>query len=118
MSDFDMNGLLAQAMQMQQQLQEAQARAAEQIVEGVSGGGVVRIRVSGAGVFDNVSIDPAAVDPNDVSMLEDLVLAALHDASSKVRELSERAMGSLDLGSLGGALGGGLGGGFANPLDS
>ena len=106
----DINSLLQQAQKMQQQLMEAQAQAAEQVVEGVAGGGVVKVTVTGAMEFRSVSIDPAAVDPDDVEMLEDLVLAAIHDAMSKVQDLSQQAMGGLDLGGLGGGLGGLLGG--------
>ena len=106
----DINSLLQQAQKMQQQLMEAQAQAAEQVVEGVAGGGVVKVTVTGGMEFRSVSIDPAAVDPDDVEMLEDLVLAAIHDAMSKVQDLSQQAMGGLDLGGLGGGLGGLLGG--------
>lgn len=110
MSDVpDMNDLLNQAMQMQQQLVAAQEAAASQTVVGVAGGGVVRIEVTGTMTFTSVHIDPAAVDPNDVEMLEDLVLAAIHDAAAKVAQLTSDAMGSIGLGSLGGGLGG-LGG--------
>jgi hypothetical protein len=102
----DINSLLKQAQKMQEQLMEAQAQAAEEVVEGDAGGGVVKVTVTGGLEFRSVSIDPAAVDPDDVEMLEDLVLAAIHDAMSKVQELSNKAMGGLDLGGLGGLLGG------------
>ena len=102
----DINSLLQQAQKMQQQLMEAQAQASEQVIEGVAGGGVVKVTVTGGMEFRSVSIDPAAVDPDDVEMLEDLVLAAIHDAMGKVGELSQQAMGGLDLGGLGGLLGG------------
>ena len=101
----DMGDLLKQAQKMQEQLLAAQASAAEQIVEGQSGGGVVRITMSGGMECQSVVIDPAAVDPDDVEMLQDLVLAALRDAMSKATELSQQAMGGLDLGGLGGLLG-------------
>jgi DNA-binding YbaB/EbfC family protein len=101
----NMNDLLKQAQKMQEQLMEAQAAAAEQVVEGQAGGGVVKVTVSGGMEFQSVHIDPDAVDPEDVSMLEDLVLAAIHDAVSKVNELSQQAMGGLDMGGLGGLLG-------------
>ena len=101
----DMNDLLKQAQQMQEQLMQAQAAAAEQVIEGQSGGGVVKVTVTGGMEFQSVRIDPDAVDPDDVSMLEDLVLAAIHDAVAKVNELSQQAMGGLDLGGLGGLLG-------------
>jgi nucleoid-associated protein EbfC len=102
----DMNELLSQAMKMQEQLQEAQRAAAEQVVEGVSGGGVVRVTAMGDGRFTRVRIDPKVVDPSDVSMLEDLILAAVHDAAMQVAELNQEAMGGL---SFGGGLGGLLG---------
>ena len=100
----DLGALLEQAQQMQQQLLSAQAEAAEQLVEGVAGGGAVRIGVTGGMEFRSVTIDRAAVDPDDVEMLQDLVLAALHDAAGKVNELNQQALGGL--GGLGGLLGG------------
>ncbi|MCU1449020.1 MAG: hypothetical protein JWP02_1190 [Acidimicrobiales bacterium] len=101
----DMGDLLKQAQKMQEQLMEAQASAAEQVVEGQSGGGVVKVTVSGGMEFQSVTIDPDAVDPEDVAMLEDLVLAAIHDAVAKANQLTQQAMGGLDLGGLGGLLG-------------
>ena len=103
----DLGAILAQAQAMQEQLMAAQQEAAEQVVEGVAGGGVVRIRTTGGLDFQSVTIDPKAVDPDDVEMLQDLVLAALHDAVGKANEAQQAAMGSL--GGLGGLLGGGPG---------
>lgn len=105
----NMNQLLKEAQRMQEQLMEARAAAEEQVVEGQAGGGVVKVRVTGAMVFTGISIDPAAVDPDDVGMLEDLVLAAILDASTKVAQLSEQTLGDMNLGALGG-MAGGLGG--------
>ncbi len=107
---FDMGSLLEQAMEMQQQLLAAQAEAAEAVVEGHAGGGAVTIRVSGAMVFQSVTIAPEVVDPDDVELLADLILAALHDATDQIAQLQQSSMGGLDLGAMGGALG--LGGGF------
>ena len=101
---LDLGALLEQAQAMQQQLLSAQAEAAEQVVEGVAGGGAVRVAVTGGMEFQSVTIEPSAVDPDDVEMLQDLVLAALHDATAKVNELSSQALGGL--GGLGGLLGG------------
>jgi len=97
-----MGDLLKQAQKMQEQLMEAQAAAAEQVVEGQAGGGVVKVTVTGGMEFRSVTIDPDAVDPDDVPMLEDLVLAAIHDAVARAREVTEEAMGGL------GAMMGGL----------
>ena len=101
---FDPSELLRMAQQMQSQLADAQAAAAEAVVEGQSGGGMVKVAVTGSMEFRSVAIDPQVVDPADVGMLEDLVLAALHDATAKAQELSSRAMGGIDLGGLGGLL--------------
>ena len=101
----NMNDLMKQAQKMQEQLLEAQAAAAEQVIEGQAGGGVVKVTVTGGLEFQSVHIDPEAVDPDDVAMLEDLVLAAIHDAVTKVNAISQQAMGGLDLGGLGGLLG-------------
>ena len=104
----DMNSLLAQAMEMQQKLIEAQEAAAYATIEGVSGGGMVRVVVSGTMQFRKFVIDPKVVDPTDVSMLEDLLLAAVNDAASKVAALTEQRMGGLGIGGLG-SMGGLLG---------
>ncbi len=107
----DLGNLVAQAQQLQERLMAAQAEAAEQVVEGQAGGGAVRVQVSGAMEFRSVIIAPAAVDPDDVEMLQDLVLAALHDATAKLNELQQGVTDELGLG--GGAglgPGGGLGG--------
>jgi DNA-binding YbaB/EbfC family protein len=112
-SGFDLGGLLEQAQQMQQQLMAAQAEAAATLVEGSSGGGAVKVEVTGGLDFRSVQIDPSVIDPEDPSLLEDLVLAALHDAVAQVNEMQQGAVGGLDLGALGGGGlgGGGLGGG-------
>jgi DNA-binding YbaB/EbfC family protein len=102
---FDMGALLEQAMGMQQQLMEAQAEAADALVEGQAGGGVVRIEVTGGMEFRSVTIAPEAVDPGDVELLEDLVLAALNDAMAGVARLQQQSMGGLDLGAMGDMLG-------------
>jgi len=102
-----LEGLLSQAMEMQQQLMDAQAAAAEQEVEGVAGGGAVSVRVTGGMEFRAVRIDPAAVDPDDVEMLQDLVLAALLDATARVQELQAAGLGGLGdlIGGMGGTTG-------------
>src|SRR6185436_3414265 len=85
--------LMQQAQKMQQQMAEAQAELAESEVTGPSGGGLVTVTVTGGGEFTSVKIDPKVVDPDDVETLEDLVLAALHNAAEAVRELTEEKMG-------------------------
>lgn len=105
---FDLGSLLEQAQAMQQQMVEAQEQQAAQTIVGSAGGGKVTIEVSGAGDFKKVSIAPDAVDPEDVELLEELVLAALRDGSAQIAELQEQSMGGMDLpdlGNLGGMLG-------------
>jgi len=92
---LDLGSLMEQASQMQQQMAEAQAAAAGTVLEGVAGGGAVKVTVTGTGEFQAVSIDPGAVDPDDVAMLEDLVLAALRDATTRIQELQAGALGGL-----------------------
>ena len=103
----NMQQIMKQAQKMQQQVAQAQAELAEAEVTGTAGGGLVTVTATGLGEFKSVKIDPKAVDPDDVESLEDLVVAALHNASESVRELAEEKMGPLTAG-LGG-LGGGLG---------
>lgn len=91
----DFSALLAQAQQMQQQLMEAQREAEAQLVEGQAGGGVVKVRLTGGLEFREIEIDRSAVDPDDVEMLEDLVLAAVRDGVAKAKELSQSALGGL-----------------------
>lgn len=95
--------LLAQA----QQAMSASQAAADQEVEGSAGGGVVRVRMTAGGEPRGVTIDRAAVDPDDVEGLEDLVLAAWRDAQAEAAKVQEQAMGGFDpSGMLGGLLGG------------
>ncbi len=114
---FDINALLNQAMEMQQQLLEAQSEAAEAEITGRAGGGAVTVTVTGSMQFLDVSIDPGAVDPDEVDMLEDLVLAALHDAVAQIDAMQQSTLGGVDLGALGGmaGLGGAVGAGGGSP---
>lgn len=100
---FDMSALLQQAQQLQAQLLEAQEQARSQVVEGHAGGGVVKIRATGGLEFLDVVIDASAVDPDDVEMLQDLVLAAIRDTVARANELNQAAMGPMGemLGGLG-----------------
>jgi DNA-binding YbaB/EbfC family protein len=100
----NMQKLMLQAQQMQQKLAAAQAELAKAEVTGTSGGGLVTVTASGSGEIRSVSIDPKAVDPDDIETLEDLVLAAITNANEEVRKLTEQKMGPLSAG-----LGGGTG---------
>ena len=101
--------LMRQAQEMQANMQKAQNELAAIEVEGVAGGGMVKVVVTGTGDVQSVAIKPEVVDPDDVEMLEDLVLAAVTDGLRRARELQGESMGNvtggLDLGDLGGLLG-------------
>lgn len=103
-----MANLQRMAMQMQQDMARIQQELAVTEVDGSSGGGVVRAVVTGKQELLSVTIDPSAVDPADVEMLQDLVVAAVNDALESSRQLAEQKMGALT-GGLGGGLGGLLG---------
>jgi nucleoid-associated protein EbfC len=96
--------LLKQAQKMQQQVADAQAELADAELTGTAGGGLVTVTMKGTGEVTGVKIDPKAVDPEDVETLEDMVLAALHNAAEAVRTLTEEKMGPVasGLGGLGG----------------
>lgn len=102
---FDLGALLEQAKAMQAQLAEAQEAAADQVVEGQAGGGMVKVRASGSLTVESVTIDPKAIDPDDVTLLEDLVVAATNDALARAQDLTRSALGGLDLGGAAGLLG-------------
>lgn len=89
----DLQSFLAQAQQLQEQLTHARDAAAEQVITGVAAGGKVTVTVTGAMEFGGVHIDPSLLE--DVELLEDLVLAALRDAFTKVSELNEQVTGSI-----------------------
>ncbi len=106
---LDLGGLLDMAGQMQQHIAEAQEQAASTVLEGAAGGGMVKVTVTGDGEFRAVTIAPEVVDPDDIEMLQDLVLAAVNDAMARVHALQAETFGDPGAGGLGG-LGGILGG--------
>jgi nucleoid-associated protein EbfC len=110
-------GIFEQVQKMQADVQAAQAALKNEIIEGSVGGGAVKATVDGEGALLSISIDPSVVDPTDVETLEDLVVAAVHEAERRAKDLQRETLGavtpdlgSLDLGALGlGDLGGLLG---------
>jgi DNA-binding YbaB/EbfC family protein len=111
---FDMNALLQQAQQMQQQLEQAQAALAKQTVDGTVAGGAVTVTANGVGELVGVTIRSGEFDgsdPDDLSDLSDLIVAAYRDARAKSEALAGDSLGPLSEG-----LGGGAGGlGFPPP---
>ncbi|HLH13272.1 MAG TPA: YbaB/EbfC family nucleoid-associated protein [Solirubrobacteraceae bacterium] len=102
----NMQQMMAQVQKMQQDMQLAQEQLKSEVVEASAGGGMVTVKVSGDLQVKEVRIDPAAVDPQDVEILADMVLAAVNEALRTAQELAESKLGGatagLDLGGLGG----------------
>ncbi len=97
--------MMKQLQQMQAAMTKAQDEIAVSEVTGTAGGGMVTVLASGVGEIKKITIDPKAVDPDDVEMLEDLVLAAVNEARRSADALQQEKMGGVT-GGLGGALGG------------
>lgn len=79
-------GMIKQAQQMQAKMAELQERLQHTETTGQSGGGLVKVTLNGKGDCRNIKIDKAAVDPNDVAMLEDMILAAFGDAKAQIEK--------------------------------
>ena len=94
-------GMMKQAQQMQQKMAEMQAKLDATEIEGVAGAGLVRVTLSGKGVLKALKIDAKIVDPADVEILEDLLVAAHADAKGKLDAMMEaetrNAMGGISL---------------------
>ena len=87
--------LLRQAQQLQQRLAKAQESLEQDTAEASVGGGVVTVVVTGKQRVKSIKIDPAAVDADDIPMLEDLVLAAVNEAMEKAQEMVARRLGGI-----------------------
>ena len=83
------------AQQMQTQMAQVQQELREATLEATAGGGAVRVVITGAQEVRSIEIDPSAVDPDEVEMLQDLVLAAVNDAIARSKELERERMGSV-----------------------
>ena len=102
----NVNKMMQQVQQMQQQMQQAQEELANETVTASAGGGAVKATMTGGMELVSIEIDPEVVDPEDVEMLQDMVLAAVNEALRQAQELAAKKMGGLtgglDLGALGG----------------
>jgi hypothetical protein len=105
---FDLNALMQQAQALQEKMQQAQEKLEQITVTGSAGGGMVVVTANGKGEIKTVTIDKQAVDPRDVPMLEDLVVAAVNGALKAAHEAAAAESGLPDLGSLGNLFPGGL----------
>lgn len=90
--------LMRQAQRMQRQMEEIQTSLATRTVDGTSGGGAVKVTATCDGALKAVKIDPAAVSPDDVSMLEDLILTAANQALGEAKEIYNSEMGKVSAG--------------------
>ena len=99
----NMNNLMKQAQKMQRQMEENQKALEEKEFTATAGGGAVEVTVTGKKEVTKVKLDPEAVDPDDVEMLEDLIMAATNEALRKAEEASAANMAKLT-----GGLGGGM----------
>ncbi len=102
--NFDPSQLMKQVQQMQVEMAKAQDVLAAERVEGTAGGGAVTASATGSGDLVSVKLSPDVVDPADVEMLEDLIVAAVSDALRAARALQESRLGGVA-----GGLAGGLG---------
>ncbi|MGN1384979.1 MAG: YbaB/EbfC family nucleoid-associated protein [Bacillus sp. (in: firmicutes)] len=94
----NMQNMMKQMQKMQKKMAEAQEELGEKRIEGTAGGGMVTITVSGHKEVLEVKIKPEVVDPDDIEMLEDLVLAATNDALKKADDLTAQTMGQFTKG--------------------
>ncbi|MDR1713023.1 MAG: YbaB/EbfC family nucleoid-associated protein [Coriobacteriales bacterium] len=92
---MDMKKMMKQAQKMQAELAKAQEEVATLTSEASAGGGVVKAVAAGDGSIMSITIDPAAVDPEDVEMLQDLVLTAVNDSLRQVSELANIRMSAV-----------------------
>src|SRR5256885_8837453 len=100
----NMNQMLKQVQKMQQDMMAAQESLKDEVVDASAGGGMVTVQVTGDLHVKSIKIDPQAVDPDDVELLQDMVLAAVNEALRSAQELASSKLGGIT-----GGLGGGLG---------
>jgi nucleoid-associated protein EbfC len=102
----NMQQMLQQVQRLQQEMIAAQEQLKDEVVEASAGGGMVTVKISGALEIKEVKIDPSAVDPEDVEILADMVVAAVNEALRMAQNLAASKLGGasagLDLGGLGG----------------
>ncbi len=101
---MNMQGLMKQAQMMQKKMEEAQEKLAQTEVTGVSGGGMVKVTITGKMTTKKVEIDKSLINPDEVDILEDLIVAACNDAQTKAEEMMNEGLkgvtGGLNLGGL------------------
>jgi len=113
----NLQNMLKQAQEMEAKMAEAQEALKEQVIDASTGGGMVKVTATGDGKLTSLTISPEAVDPDDIELLQDMVLAAINEVLRQTEELREKTVSGAAgfdpaeaLGALGGL--GGLGGGM------
>lgn len=91
----NMNGMMKRVQKLQKQMQDMQEQLKQETVEATAGGGAVKVIMDGEKQVKSIAIDPAAVDPEDVEMLQDLLAAAFNEATKKVDEKMASGMSKL-----------------------
>lgn len=91
----NMNSMMRQMQKIQRQMEEAQTKVDETILETSSGGGMVGIKINGKKELLEIKLSPEIVDPEDISMLEDMLLVAVNDAIRQATALQEKEMGQI-----------------------
>jgi len=91
----NLNKILKQAQKMQAQVMKAQEEFQKKEIEGTAGGGMVKVVLNGANEMVSIKINPEVVDPKEVEMLEDLIVAAHANALEKIKEMSDSTFGSI-----------------------
>ena len=97
----NMNQMLKQVQKMQEEMMAAQETLKDEVVDASAGGGMVTVQVTGDLNVKSITIDPQAVDPDDVELLQDMVLAAVNEALRSAQELASSKLGGI-AGGLGG----------------
>lgn len=92
---MNMQQIMQQARKMQAQLAEAQEQLKDLEVSASAGGGMVKVTATGDGVITSITIDPEALDPEDVELIQDTILAAVNEALSSAQELSSRQLSAI-----------------------
>jgi DNA-binding YbaB/EbfC family protein len=92
---MNINQIAKMAQQMQTQMAQAQDELRDTTIEATAGGGAVKVTITGAQEIRGIEIDPGAVDPDEVEMLQDLVMAAVNDAISRSKQLAEERMSGI-----------------------
>ena len=92
---FDVNAMMKQVQQMQTEMAAAQEKLKDEVVEASTGGGMVKVKMSGDLRLLEIAIDPEAIDPDDADLLQDMVLAAVNEAIRSAQELASSKLGGI-----------------------